>query len=89
MQIKVEKMKETFRREVIDNLQDNILPYWMHSMVDAKGGFYGRRDGNDELDPSAPKGAILNARILWASRQHIACWARLNIWSWPSVPSVR
>ncbi len=59
-------MKEQFRREVIDNLQSNILPYWMHQMVDPKGGFYGRRDGNDVLDESAPKGAILNARILWS-----------------------
>ena len=36
-------------------------------MVDEEhGGFYGRRDGNDHLVPDAPKGAVLNARILWA-----------------------
>lgn len=34
-------------------------------MVDPCGGFYGRRDGFDRLDGDAPKGAILNARILW------------------------
>lgn len=53
---------ESFRK----NLEGNILPYWMDRMVDEeRGGFYGRRDGNDELDADAPKGAILNARILW------------------------
>ena len=56
---------ENFKTEVIENLTQNILPYWIDKMVDPAGGFYGRRDGNDTLDTSAPKGAILNARILW------------------------
>ena len=34
-------------------------------MTDPAGGFYGRRDGSGILDPGAPKGLILNARILW------------------------
>ncbi len=59
-------MKETFRREVIDNLQKNILSYWIGNMVDPDGGFYGRRDGYDRLDENAPKGAILNGRMLWS-----------------------
>ncbi len=50
---------------LLHNLTTNILPYWIDRMVDPAGGFYGRRDGHDRLDPSAPKGAILNARILW------------------------
>lgn len=54
-----------FKTEVIENLTRNILPYWIDKMVDPAGGFYGRRDGNDNLDTAAPKGAILNARILW------------------------
>jgi len=54
-----------FKAEVIENLTRNILPYWIDKMVDPAGGFYGRRDGNDNLDTAAPKGAILNARILW------------------------
>ena len=53
------------KQQLIDNLTFNILPYWIDRMVDPAGGFYGRRDGHDALDPSAPKGAILNARILW------------------------
>lgn len=46
-------------------LTSNILPYWMSRMVDPRGGFYGRIDGNDVVHPEEPKGAILNARILW------------------------
>lgn len=56
---------ELFRQELLDNLTRNILPYWLGTMEDPRGGFYGRRDGNDSLDADAPKGAILNARILW------------------------
>ena len=46
-------------------LECNILPYWIDRMQDPRGGFYGRMDGYDTVDSSAPKGAILNARILW------------------------
>lgn len=56
----------TLRNEVEHELTDNILPFWMDKMVDnAKGGFYGRIDGDDILHSDAPKGAILNGRILW------------------------
>ena len=47
-------------------LEENILPFWQERMVDNEhGGFYGRIDGHDILHSDAPKGAILNARILW------------------------
>ena len=53
--------------DMLDLLENNILRYWMEKMVDHEyGGFYGRRDGHDQLDAEAPKTAILNARILWA-----------------------
>lgn len=54
-----------FRQELLDNLTDNILSYWIEKMTDPRGGYYGRRDGLDNLVPDAPKGAILHARILW------------------------
>ena len=48
-------------------LEDNILSFWTDRMVDHEhGGFYGRIDGHGQLHPEAEKGAILNARILWA-----------------------
>ena len=56
---------EKLSREVMQNLTENILPYWLDKMQDPRGGFYGRRDGSDRLDADAPKGAILNGRLLW------------------------
>lgn len=56
----------TLRNEVRQELTDDILPFWMEKMTDSgRGGFYGRIDGGDTLHADAPKGAILNARILW------------------------
>lgn len=47
-------------------LTHTILPFWMQKMPDAKnGGFYGQINGNDQVIADAPKGGILNARILW------------------------
>ena len=54
------------KSEVLDVLQNNILPYWINNMQDHEnGGFYGRMTGDEKLMPEAEKGAILNARILW------------------------
>ena len=54
------------KSEVLDILQNNILPYWEKNMQDHEnGGFYGRMSGDEKLMPEAEKGAILNARILW------------------------
>lgn len=52
--------------EVSKNLTDNILPFWIKRCVDPRGGFLGRISGEGAEDPAAPKGAVLNARILWA-----------------------
>ena len=57
---------DSFRKEVLHNLTENILSFWINRMPDPRGGFYGQCDGNNNLRPNAPKGAILNARILWA-----------------------
>ncbi|MDE7396243.1 MAG: AGE family epimerase/isomerase, partial [Muribaculum sp.] len=56
---------EQLKQDVLLELEGNILPYWSKNMIDPRGGFYGRRDGQDNLISDAPKGAILNARILW------------------------
>ncbi|MDE6460699.1 MAG: AGE family epimerase/isomerase [Paramuribaculum sp.] len=58
--------KAAFAAELEDNLNNNILPYWLEKMRDDEdGGFFGRRDSTDTLVPGADKGAIMNARILW------------------------
>ena len=44
-----------------------ILTYWAELTRDVDyGGFYGRLDERDQIDPQAPKGIVLNSRILWA-----------------------
>jgi cellobiose epimerase len=54
------------KKEVQDNLTQNLLPYWSSRMVDkVNGGFYGRITGSDQVVPDEDKGGILNARILW------------------------
>ncbi|MDP4276053.1 MAG: AGE family epimerase/isomerase [Bacteroidota bacterium] len=65
------KLKE----EVQYELTQHILPFWMERMVDGQhGGYFGRMNGQNELVQQAPKGAILNARILWtfsAAARHL------------------
>lgn len=58
---------ETLKHEMQDVVQNNILRFWLDKMIDHEnGGFYGRIDGHEVLHPESPKGAILNARILWS-----------------------
>lgn len=54
-----------FRSALERELTQGILPFWLQRMPDPAGGWYGRMAGDGELVPDAPKGAILNARILW------------------------
>ena len=45
----------------------NILEYWMTHTIDSKnGGFIGQIDFENNRNDDADKGAVLNARILWA-----------------------
>ena len=45
---------------------DNILNFWTENTYDEKnGGFIGKMDINGQIDYTAPKGLVLNARILW------------------------
>lgn len=52
-------------KEVRRELLENILKFWADNMVDPLGGFYGQRCSDGSLCADAPKGLILNARILW------------------------
>ncbi|MBP1640845.1 MAG: bfce [Bacteroidetes bacterium] len=54
------------KKEFEDELQQNILPFWITRTIDRQnGGFIGRISGDGIRYPDTPKGAILNARILW------------------------
>ncbi len=45
----------------------NILNYWMEFTPDkVNGGFVGKIDHDNRVDLLAPKGSVLNARILWS-----------------------
>jgi mannobiose 2-epimerase len=56
----------TLRASAQKMLEENILSFWMERMRDPEGGFYGRIDGQNILHPEAERGAVLNARLLWA-----------------------
>ena len=54
-----------FRASVAAELT-SILAFWRENSLDTeKGGFIGRLSNGGTPDESAPKGAVLNARILW------------------------
>ena len=46
---------------------ENILNFWIKYTPDEQnGGFYGKIDHDNQIYPEAPKGSVLNARILWS-----------------------
>lgn len=64
-------MKENDKLSVLHQfasreLNDNILPFWRNYVVDHEhGGFYGEITNDLKINKKAPKGLILNARLLW------------------------
>lgn len=61
--------KETLKRmreEIEKELTQNILPFWAKYAPDPiHGGFIGEMSNDLKINPSALKGLILNARLLW------------------------
>ncbi len=57
---------ENLARELEIELKSNILSWWMEHTPDHKnGGFVGQVNLHNRTVEKAPKGSILNARILW------------------------
>ncbi len=55
----------TYKKELEEELK-NILDYWMNNTIDHQyGGFMGKIDDKNIIYAEAPKGSVLNARILW------------------------
>ena len=55
-----------YRKKMQKELSE-ILDYWQRRTPDlSMGGFYGTINYADKIIADAPKGAVLNARILWA-----------------------
>lgn len=54
-----------YKKELQQELEE-ILVYWISNVVDEKqGGFYGAVSNDNMIDSIAPKGVVLNSRILW------------------------
>ena len=61
----METRSEKFLQEVRENLTSCILPYWL-KLKDPRGGFYGEVAPDGTILYDAPRGVILNARIIWS-----------------------
>jgi len=56
---------QDLRNEAEEELK-NILSFWKNHTVDHNnGGFFGKINNANVIDADAPKGSVLNARILW------------------------
>ncbi len=60
------KILNHLEKNISQELYKNILPFWQEKTLDQeKGGFYGRMANDLSIIKNAPKGLILNSRILW------------------------
>lgn len=62
------------KQALYDELR-SILDFWLtHTLDETNGGFVGKMNNANTIDPTAPKGVVLNARILWSfSAGYAAC----------------
>lgn len=64
-QRRMEIQLQKYKTEVQQELQ-KILSYWVSYAVDnINGGFIGQVDNDNHVNEKAPKGSVLNSRILW------------------------
>ena len=58
--------QQRLRDEIEHELTSNLLPFWLDAAPDTiHGGYFGEIDSQGRGRESAPKSAILGARILW------------------------
>jgi mannobiose 2-epimerase len=56
----------SFIQSVQEELQNNLLPFWLQKSTDIEhGGFIGWMSNEGIIDPVSPKALILNTRLLW------------------------
>ncbi len=59
-------MRALFHDDAERELEENIVPFWLaHARDDRYGGFIGRMANDLTVEEKAPKGLVLNARLLW------------------------
>ena len=61
----MESATDIFLREVSETLTQNILPFWLR-LKDPRGGFYGEVSADGAIQYDAPRGLVLNARLIWS-----------------------
>lgn len=58
-------MLQQFKEDLEIEFQ-NILDFWQNKTIDdLNGGFFGQVDNENKISVEAPKGSVLNSRILW------------------------
>jgi mannobiose 2-epimerase len=58
-------MLQQFKEDLENDLQ-SILDFWQTKTIDdLNGGFFGQIDNDNKIIVEAPKGSLLNSRILW------------------------
>lgn len=50
---------------MVRDLRENVLPFWLGRVLDERSGFHGFVSDRGAVDPRAPMGAVLCARLLW------------------------
>lgn len=60
-----DKITAQLKKEIVQDLTENILPFWAKHSPDPSGGFYGTLNFDGTPRENASKGGILNARLLW------------------------
>lgn len=66
--------RERFMNSVRTELNENIFDFWLtHTIDNEHGGFIGRMTNDNRRIENAPKGLILNARILWTFAAAYRC----------------
>jgi mannobiose 2-epimerase len=64
--IELQKVLGCFKAELAGELS-NIIAYWQKYTPDeVHGGFWGKLANDNRVTADAPKGSVLNARILWS-----------------------
>ena len=63
----IEAMRpEDLRREIADELENNLLPFWRERVPDDScDGFIAEMDADGTVREDAPRGLILHSRLLW------------------------
>jgi len=60
-----DKTAKQLKQEIVQDLTENILPFWAKHSPDPSGGFYGTLNFDGTPRINAMKGGILNARLVW------------------------